>query len=125
MSSKNERDELVSLLQYMKNSTLSNPEITVLDERICKLDAIVTEVKQSEEWEDAQMSILSTGIDIGRRVGHEEGRKEGQLEGIHAIITVLKEHNLTDSAIIQQLCNSFHLDTDTAQRMFHDFSCHD
>ena len=133
MSSKNERDELVSLLQYMKNSTRSNPEITVLDERICKLDAIVTEVKQSEEWEDAQMSILSTGIDIGRRVGHEEGleegrkegRKEGQLEGIHAIITVLKEHNLTDSAIIQQLCNSFHLDTDTAQRMFHDFSCHD
>lgn len=115
----------MSLLQYMKNSTLSNPEITVLDERICKLDAIVTEVKQSEEWEDAQMSILSTGIDIGRRVGHEEGRKEGQLEGIHAIITVLKEHNLTDSAIIQQLCNSFHLDTDTAQRMFHDFSCHD
>ena len=79
------------------------------------------------------MSILSTGIDIGRRVGHEEGleegrkegRKEGQLEGIHAIITVLKEHNLTDSAIIQQLCNSFHLDTDPAQRMFHDFSCHD
>ena len=71
MSSKNERDELVSLLQYMKNSTLSNPEITVLDERICKLDAIVTEVKQSEEWEDAQMSILSTGIDIGRRVGQD------------------------------------------------------
>ena len=102
MSSKNERDELVSLLQYMKNSTLSNPEITVLDERICKLDAIVTEVKQSEEWEDAQMSILSTGIDIGRRVGHEEGlekgrkegRKEGQLEGIHAIITVLKNTTL-------------------------------
>lgn len=129
MSSKNERDELVSLLQYMKNSTLSNPEIIILDERIRRLDAIVTEVKQSEEWEDAQMSILSTGIDIGRRVGHEEGleegRKEGQLEGIHAIITVLKEHNLTDSAIIQQLCNSFHLDTDTAQRMFHDFSCHD
>ncbi len=112
MSSKNERDELVSLLQYMKNSTLSNPEIFVIDDRIRRLDAIVTEVKQSEEWEDAQMSILSTGIDIGRRVGHEEGleegRKEGQLEGIHAIITVLKEHNLTDSAIIQQLCNSFH-----------------
>ena len=66
MSSKNERDELVSLLQYMKNSTLSNPEIIILDDRIRRLDAIVTEVKQSEEWEDAHMSILSTGIDIGR-----------------------------------------------------------
>lgn len=118
----------MSLLQYMKNSTLSNPEITVLDERICKLDAIVTEVKQSEEWEDAQMSILSTGIDIGRRVGHEEGLEEGRKEGrlrASCDYNCPKEHNLTDSAIIQQLCNSFHLDTDTAQRMFHDFSCHD
>ena len=71
------------------------------------------EVKQSEEWEDAHMSILSTGIDIGRKVGHEEGleegRKEGRLEGIHAVINVLREHNLTDSEIIQQLCKSFHL----------------
>ena len=133
MSSKNERDELVSLLQYMKNSTLSNPEIIILDDRIRRLDAIVTEVKQSEEWEDAHMSILSTGIDIGRKVGHEEGleegrkegRKEGRLEGIHAIINVLKEHNLTDSEIIQQLCKSFRLDTGTAEKMFHDFSHHD
>ena len=132
MSSKNERDELVSLLQYMKNSTLSNPEIIILDDRIRRLDAIVTEVKQSEEWEDAHMSILSTGIDIGRKVGHEEGleegrkegRKEGRLEGIHAIINVLKEHNLTDSEIIQQLCKSFRLDTGTAEKMFHDFSHH-
>lgn len=129
MSSKNERDELVSLLQYMKNSTLSNPEILVIDDRIRRLDAIVTEVKQSEEWEDAHMSILSTGIDIGRKAGREEGleegRKEGRLEGIHAIINVLKEHNLTDSEIIQRLCKSFRLDTGTAEKMFHDFSHHD
>ena len=125
MSSKNERDELVSLLQYMKNSTLSNPEIFVIDDRIRRLDAIVTEVKQSEEWEDAHMSILSTGIDIGRKAGHEAGLEEGRLEGIHAIINVLREHNLTDSEIIQQLCKSFHLDTGTAEKMFHDFSHHD
>ena len=81
-----------------------------------------TEVKQSEEWEDVHMSILSTGIDIGRKVGLEEGRKEGRLEGIHAIISVLREHNLTDSEIIQQLCKSFRLDTGTAEKMFHDFS---
>ncbi len=74
MSSKNERDELVSLLQYMKNSTLFNPEILVIDDRLRRLDAIVTEVKQSEEWEDAHMSILSTGIDIGHRAGFEEAR---------------------------------------------------
>lgn len=47
----NGREELVSLLQYMKNTTLNNPDITVRDERILNLDKIVTEVKQSEEWE--------------------------------------------------------------------------
>ena len=42
---------VVSLLQYMKNTTLNNPDIVVKDERITELDQIVTEVKQSEEWE--------------------------------------------------------------------------
>ena len=53
ISSKNERDELVSLLQYMKNSTLSNPEIIILDDRIRRLDAIVTEVKQSDDLSES------------------------------------------------------------------------
>ena len=44
------------------------------DERIRKLDEIVTEVKQSEEWEAVKMSILSVGIERGREKGIEEGR---------------------------------------------------
>ena len=48
MSSLNGRLELVSLLQYMKDTTLDNPNITVKDERILDLDRIVEEVKQSE-----------------------------------------------------------------------------
>jgi len=78
MTSKNGRAELISLLQYMKESRLDNPEILVKDERILKLDAVVDEVKQSEEWEDVKMSILSIGIERGR----EEGRKQGMREGI-------------------------------------------
>ena len=58
MSGKNGRPELVSLLQYMKDTTLENPEITVRGERIVELDSIVTEVKQSEEWEAVKMNIL-------------------------------------------------------------------
>ena len=77
MASKNGRAELISLLQYMNNSTLSNPEIPVLDERIKKLDAIVSEVKQTEEWEAVRMSILSTGLEIGRKEGFKVGRSEG------------------------------------------------
>ena len=65
MTSLNGRPELVSLLQYMKNTTLDNPNVTVKDERILDLDRIVGEVKQSEEWEDVEMNILETGMQIG------------------------------------------------------------
>ena len=77
MSSRNGRPELVSLLQYMKDSRLENPAVTVKDPRIVELDAVVSEVKQSEEWEEAKMSILSVGIQRGRA----EGRARGQIEG--------------------------------------------
>ena len=82
MASKNGDPTLVSLLQYMKKSRLDNPEVLVKDERILKLDEIVTEVKQSEEWEAVKMSILSVGIERGReegiKLGIERGREEGQ-----------------------------------------------
>lgn len=47
MTSKNGSKELVSLLQYMKNTSLDNPEIEVKDERLIRLDEIVNEVKES------------------------------------------------------------------------------
>lgn len=50
MTSKNGRPELISLLQYMKHTTLDNKDVTVKDKRILDLDRIVGEVKQSEEW---------------------------------------------------------------------------
>ncbi|MFR5602233.1 MAG: hypothetical protein ACLTKI_07810 [Lachnospiraceae bacterium] len=56
-----------SLLQYMKYTKMDNPEITVRDDRICTLDEVVQDVKQSEEWEAVKMSILSIGIERGRK----------------------------------------------------------
>ena len=81
MSSRNGRPELVSLLQYMKDSRLDNPNISIMDERILKLAEIVDEVKQSDEWEETKMSILSIGIEKGREEGRMEGRTEGRAEG--------------------------------------------
>lgn len=69
MSSKNGSKELVSLLQYMKNTTLDNPEIQVQDERIIELDKIVTEVRESEEWEESSMTILEIGMQRGLQQG--------------------------------------------------------
>ena len=82
MSSKNGEPVLVSLLQYMKHTTLQNPEIIVKDERITELDKIVTEVKQSEEWEAVKMSILSVGIERGKEIGRAEGISQGKALGL-------------------------------------------
>ena len=48
-------------MQYMKNTRLDNPAIIVQDERIVKLDKVVEEVKQSEEWEAVKMTFFNTG----------------------------------------------------------------
>lgn len=49
MTSKNGSQELVSMLQYRKETRIDNPEIPVKYPRILELDHIVTEVKESEE----------------------------------------------------------------------------
>lgn len=76
MESKEGRPELISLLQYMKDTTLSNSEIIVKDERILELDRIVKEVKQSEEWEAVKMNILEIGIEQGIEKGIEQTQTE-------------------------------------------------
>nr|WP_235930568.1 MULTISPECIES: Rpn family recombination-promoting nuclease/putative transposase [Eisenbergiella] len=82
MTSKNGRPELISLLQYMKNTTIDNPEVKIKDKRIITLNEIVNEVKQSEEWEAVKMNILEIGIEKGREEGREEGRKDGLQDGL-------------------------------------------
>ena len=62
----------MSLLQYMKNTDLDNPDISVKDERIVELDKIVGEVRQSEEWEAVKMNILEIGIEKGIDLGRAE-----------------------------------------------------
>lgn len=61
MTSKNGAPELVSMLQYMKETRMDNPEIQVKDPRIVELDNIVTEVKLLELVEKK----LKKGLSIG------------------------------------------------------------
>lgn len=82
MSSKNGRPELVSLLQYMKKTTLDNPDILVKDQRIEMLDEIVNEVRQSEEWEAVKMSILEIGLEKGEAIGTQKGEKKKLIQMI-------------------------------------------
>lgn len=98
MSSKNGSPELVSLLQYMKRTSLDNPEVTVKDDRIRNLDAIVKEVKQSEEWEAVKMNILEIGIARGR----DEGKAEGKAE---AILELLNDIGDVSPALMKEISN--------------------
>lgn len=75
MTGKNGSKELISLLRYMKDTTLENPEILVKDERLVELDRIVNEVKESEEWEVVQMNILEIGIERGIERGIEQEKE--------------------------------------------------
>lgn len=79
MTSKNGRPELVSLLQYMKHTTLENQDVTEKDDRILDLDKIVREVRQSEEWEVVKMSILEIGLERGMERGIRQGIEQGHL----------------------------------------------
>lgn len=84
MTSKNGAPELISLLQYMKETSLSNPNIIVKDERIKKLDSIVNEVLESEEWEETSMSIYSVAWERGEKAGMEAGMEAGMQAGMQA-----------------------------------------
>jgi predicted transposase/invertase (TIGR01784 family) len=71
MTSKNGSKELISMLQYMKETRIDNPEILVKDDRILELDKIVTEVRESEEWEAVQMNFMEVCTERGIQQGRE------------------------------------------------------
>lgn len=73
MSSKNGNPELISLLQYMKDTRKDNPNIICWDKRFRQIEKTVNEVKESEEWEAVEMSILSIGLERGQEIGQKIG----------------------------------------------------
>ncbi|WP_333645980.1 Rpn family recombination-promoting nuclease/putative transposase [Lacrimispora sp.] len=111
MKSKNGEPELISLLQYMKHSKLDNPDIKVQDERIVKLDTIVNEVKQSEEWEVVNMSIYGKGIEQGMEQGILKARKNMALEMLQSgepLEKIMKYTKLTEEEIkdLKEACKT-------------------
>lgn len=107
MTSKNGSQELISLLQYMKETRLDNPEILVKDQRIIELDEIVTEVKESEEWEGIKMNILDIGI--------QEGERRAKEEGIISMIRACKKLSATREKVQEIIMEEFSLTEDKAQ----------
>ncbi|MDE6700440.1 MAG: hypothetical protein K2K10_05425, partial [Acetatifactor sp.] len=120
MTSRNGRPDLVSLLQYMKNTTLDNPDILVKDERILDLDRIVGEVKQSEEWEAVKMNILEIGleqgIERGMAQGIEQGIEQGMEQGmVRGVIETCQDLGISQSETLIKLIEKFSMGEDAAR----------
>lgn len=116
MTSKNGSKELVSLLQYMKDTSLENPEVIIKDERIIELDKIVREVKESEEWEAVQMNIMEIAMEKGLKQGIEQGKEQekGRINFLNKIL--LEEDRLDDlrrsiedEEYQRKLCEEYHI----------------
>lgn len=113
MTSKNGSKELVSLLQYMKNTRLDNPEIQVQDERIIELDKIVTEVKESEEWEEVKMNILELGMTKGVELGIQKGIQQGIQQGVQKGLVDITCKKLTKGYSIEEIADILEEDEKT------------
>lgn len=88
----------------MKNTRLDNPDIIEKDERLVELDGIVTEIKESEEWEAVQMDLIEFGI--------EKGKTEGKVEGMaEAVINCLEDYGIVPDNIQELIFAEKDLDT--------------
>ena len=107
MTSKNGSKELISLLQYMKNTDINNPEILTMDARLLELDNIVAEVKESEEWEVVRMDLIDVGINKGLQEGLEIGK-------IIATIETYQEINYSIESAKDKIMQKYNLSEENA-----------
>lgn len=107
MKSKNGTPELISLLQYMKKTQIDNPEIIVKDDRLVRLDKVVTEVKRSEEWEAVRMNILEIGLQQGIERGIEQGIEQGEARKLIELICKKLQKGKTAKIIAEELEEDF------------------
>ena len=115
MTSKNGTPELISLLQYMKDTRSDNPNILCWDNRLTQIDQVVKEVKQSEEWEAVQMSILLIGMERGQKIGEALGEARGEAYVLTDLIIKKMKRGLAPEqiadmleinlAIVKEICN--------------------
>lgn len=122
MTSKNGRSELVSLLQYMKYTTLENEDVTEKDHRILDLDKIVREVKQSEEWEVERMSILEIGLERGIAQGIAQGMEQGRLRTmIRSVELNIKKYHVT----LREACEGLEISVEEYEDAKRQIACWD
>lgn len=89
------------MMVYIKKqeTNLNNPEVTVKDSRLVELDKIVSEVKQSEEWEAVRMNILEIGKEIGVELGEKQLLKKQVRKKLEKGYTVDKIADMLEAEV--------------------------
>ena len=117
MERKNGTPELVSMLQYMKETRIDNPEIIVKDSRILELDEIVTEVKESEEWEAVQMNMYEILMEKGMKAGMEKGMEKGMQKGMQKKLIEQIEKKLTKGCSVEEIADKLEEPVEIIQKL--------
>lgn len=60
-----------TIIIFITQEDIFDKDVAVKDPRIARLDEIVSEVKQSEEWEEVRMNIYDIGMERGMERGME------------------------------------------------------
>ena len=89
----------------------------------CIMEGILAEFLRKNKAEVISMSIFEydeklheqTMIDIGREEGLQQGLQQGLDTGINALISTLKELNISDDNIIEKLMDKFKIDEKKAK----------
>ena len=102
-------EELKGLLQYISDSNTGN----VTDADLEHLHSIVENAKHNQEVGKRYMTLQDM-IDYEKKESFEDGVTLGREEGILALISSLKELNIPDEQILNQLMKKFFLTMEEA-----------
>ena len=110
-------EELKGLLQYISDSNTGN----VTDADLEHLHSIVENAKHNQEVGKRYMTLQDM-IDYEKKESYEEGLKEARQEGILALISSLKELDIPNEQILNQLMKKFFLTMEEANEYLNENS---
>lgn len=99
--------KLRAFLNYVAGQRSEDPYVE-------RLEKAVKEARKNRKWRHEYMTLLMRDQENIEK-GREEGKAEGRIEGIFGMISSLRDLNIPDSIILQQLQEKFLLTKEESQ----------
>ena len=99
--------DLRAFLDYVAGQRPETPYVK-------KLEKAVKKARKNRKWRHEYMTLLMRDQENIEK-GREEGKAEGRIEGIFGMISSLRDLNIPDSTILQQLQEKFLLTKEESQ----------